>query len=192
MARRSLAAAQKKALKSGATIVFIDEAGFYLLPGLVRTYAPRGHTPILKALLTYDHLSVMSGITISGKLYTLVRDRALNSRYSVRFLNHLRQQINKRLLVIWDGSSIHRKEVTTFMTDGGAEHIHLEQLPAYAPDLNPDEGVWQHLKNVELRNVTCKDMPDLHRELNRAIMRLRSKPHLIKSFFAGAGLPIKT
>lgn len=179
-------------MKDGLVIIFIDEAGFYLLPGLVRTYAPRGQTPVLKPFLTYDHLSVMSGITMLGQLYTLVRERALSSTDSVRFLKHLRHEIQRKLMVIWDGSPIHRKEVTRFMAEGGAKHIHLEQLPAYAPDLNPDEGVWQHLKNVELRNIACQDLSQLRRELGLAIMRLRSTPHVVRSFFAGAGLSIKS
>jgi len=77
------------------------------------------------------------------------------------------------------------------MAEGGAKYIHLEPLPAYAPDLNPDERGWQHLKHLELRNVSCPDVRHLRDELSLAIMRLRSKPRLIKSFFAGAGLPIK-
>lgn len=145
---------------------------------------------MLKPFLTYDHLSVMSGITMSGQLYTLVRERPLNSTDSVRFLKHLRQRIKRKLMVIWDGSPIHRKEVTRFMAEGGAKDIHLELLPAYAPDLNPDEGVWQQLKNVELRNVTCRNLPQLRRELDLAIMRLRGKPQIIRSFFAGAGLAL--
>lgn len=172
--------------------MFIDESGFYLLPGLVRTYAPQAQTPIIKTLLSYDHLSVMSGITMDGRLLTLTRKRALTSMESVRFLKHVKHQRQSKLLVVWDGSPIHRKEVTRFMADGGAKHIQLEQLPAYAPELNPAEGVWQHLKHVELRNVCCKDLSHLGRELHLAMMRLRSKPHLIRSFFAGAGLSIKT
>ena len=191
MAHKSLAGTQKKARKEGRLIVFIDEAAFYLVPGLVKTYAPQGARPMLKSAHSYDHLSVMSGITMSGKLYTLVESRTLKSTDSMLFLKHLRRQTGGKLLVIWDGCPIHRKEVTTYMADGGAKHIHLEALPAYAPDLNPDEGVWQHLKNVELRNVSCRDLPHLRDELSLAIMRLRSKPHLIKSFFAGAGLPLK-
>lgn len=174
------------------TIVFIDESGFYLLPGVVRTYAPRAQTPILKSILSYAHLSVMSGITMQGQLLTLTRKHALTSLDSVRFLKQVKQQMRSRLLVIWDGSPIHRKEVTRFMADGGSRYIHLEQLPAYAPDLNPAEGVWQHLKHVELRNVCCKDLSHPGRELKLAVMRLRSKPQIIRSFFDGAGLSIKT
>jgi transposase len=172
--------------------VFIDEAGFYLVPGLVRTYAPRGETPILSSFQTYDHLSIMSGVTMGGKLYTLVRDTALTSLESVVFLKHVRRETKSKLLVIWDGSPIHHREVTTFMENGGARYIHLEQLPPYAPELNPDEGVWEQLKNVEMRNLSCKDLNHLRIELNLAINRLRSKPRLIQSFFAGAKLSIKS
>jgi transposase len=78
------------------------------------------------------------------------------------------------------------------MADGVAQYIHLEQLPAYAPELNPAEGVWQHLKHVELQNVCCKNLSYLGRELSLAMIRLRNKPHVIRSFFAGAGLSMKT
>jgi hypothetical protein len=59
----------------------------------------------------------------------------------------------------------------------------------YAPDLNPwDTGGWDHLKHVELRNVTCLDLDELHLELHLAIGRLRQKPHLARLFFKAAGL----
>src|SRR5438067_2292674 len=133
----------------------------------------------------------MSGVTMGGKLYTLVRDAALTSLEGVVFLKHVRRETKSKLLVIWDGSPIHRREVTTFMQNGGASHIHLEQLPPYAPELNPDEGVWEQLKNVGVRNLSCKDLNHLRIELNLTINRLRSKPRLIQAFFAGAKLSIK-
>jgi len=121
VAHRSLAGAEKKALKSGSLIVFIDEAAFYLVPGVVKTYAPRGERPILKSAHGYDHLSVMSGITRSGKFYTLVENRGLRSTDSVLFLKHLHRQTSDKLVVIWDSCAIHRKEVTTLMAEGGAK-----------------------------------------------------------------------
>jgi transposase len=129
---------------------------------------------------------------MAGQLSSLVRARALNSTARGRLLKPLRHEIKGKLMVLWDGSPLHRKEVTRFMAAGGAKHIDLELLPAYAPDLNPAEGVWQQLKNVELRNVPCQNLPQLRRELGLAIMRLRNKPHLVRSFFAEAGLPIET
>jgi transposase len=187
-----MAGAQKKARVEGRAIVFVDESGFYLLPGLVRTYAPCGQTPILRPVYTRDHLSVMSGITMDGRLYTLVRDDALDSLDSVVFLRHLLPHVSDKLLVIWDGSPIHKGAVRTFLAEGGAQSVHLEQLPPYAPDLNPGEGVWHHLKNVEMRNLCCLNLGHLRSELYLAIKRLRHKSHLITACFAEAGLPIET
>lgn len=119
----------------------------------------------------------------------MTRYDALHGLDSVHFLKHLLSQTDRKLLVIWDGSPIHRSvEVRTFLANGAAKQIHLERLPAYAPDLNPDEGTWQHLKRVELCNVCCFDLNHLHQQLNLAILRLRRKPDLIQSFFAQAGL----
>ena len=68
--------------------------------------------------------------------------------------------------------------------------MRLEALPGYAPDLNPwDEGGWNHLKNVEMRNLICLDLEELHQEFHLAVGRLRRKPHLFGSFFDAAGLP---
>jgi transposase len=183
---------RRRAVTERRTLVFIDESGFYLLPGVVRTYGPKGQTPVVDKRLTRDHLSVMVAVTPVGKLYTLVRRESLSSSESVAFLKHLLVQTGKPLLVIWDGSPIHRWGVVReFMVEEGAKRIHLEALPGYAPDLSPlDQGCWHHLKNVEMGNLSCMDMEELHLEFHLAIGRLRQKPRLIQSFFAAAGLPL--
>lgn len=148
-------------------------------------------TPVLRPHLTRHHLSVMSGVTPCGQLYTLTRRRPLTSAECIAFLGHVWRMAGGKLLAVWDGSPIHRsKEIKAFLAGGGSRLVHLERLPAYAPELNPDEGVWQHLKHVELRNLCCRDLDHLSVELNLAVKRLREKPSLIRSFFAGAGLDI--
>jgi transposase len=181
---------RRRAARERRTLVFIDESGFYLLPGVVKTYGPKGKTPVIDKRLTRDHLSVMAGFTLAGKVYTLVRQEALTSENSVDFLEHLLRQTGKRLLVIWDGSRIHKwGAVQEYMAGGGAKWIHLEALPGYAPDLSPwDQGGWHHLKHVEMRNLSCMDLEELHLELHLAIGRLRQKPQLVLNFFAAAGL----
>lgn len=180
---------QRRARRERRVLVFEDESGFYLLPGLVRTYAPEAHTPILREKQTRDHLSVMGGMTPAGKVYTLARQESLNGLHSVEFLQHLRRVAGERLLVIWDGSPIHRREAVREFVAGTKGKVWVEALPGYAPDLNPwDEGGWHHLKNVEMRNLVCRDLEELHQEFYLAIARLRQKPHLVLSFFAQAGL----
>lgn len=170
-------------------MVFVDEAGFYLLPGAVRTYAPSGQTPILKTPCRYEHLSVISAITPDGRLFTWTQTKAVDGASIVRFLKHLLNHIDGKLLLIWDGLPAHRsRTVKAFLTAGAAKRLHLERLPAYAPDLNPDEGVWNYLKHVELANVCCHTLDDLRLQLRQAIVRLRRKPHIIQSFFRAAGV----
>lgn len=85
-----------------------------------------------------------------------VQTEAFRGPGVVCFLRHLLWQIVGKLLVIWDGSPIHRaKVVKAFLAAGGAEHLWLEQLPGYAPELNPVEGIWHYLKRVRLGNVGC-------------------------------------
>jgi transposase len=182
----------RRARRERRTLVFEDESGFYLLPGVVKTYAPEGITPVLREKQTRDHLSVMGGMTPEGRVYTLVRQESLNGLHSIEFLLHLLRVAGDRLLVIWDGSPIHRRvEVKEFVA-GTRGRVWLEALPGYAPDLNPwDEGGWHHLKDVEMRNLVCRDLDELHQELDLAIGRLRQKPHLVRSFFAQAGLKLQ-
>jgi transposase len=171
------------------TLVFVDEAGFYLLPSVVKTYAPRARTPVLRARLTRDHLSVMGGMTPAGRVYTLARQESLDGSHSVEFLIHLMRVAGERLLVVWDGSPIHRRTLVQEFASGTRGKVRLEALPGYAPDLNPwDEGGWNHLKNVEMRNLVCRDLEELHEQFHLAVHRLRRKAWLVHSFFKQAGL----
>jgi transposase len=178
-----------RARKQGRTLVFVDEAGFYLLPGKVRTYSPQGRRPMMPEWQTHDHLSVMGAVTLQGQVYTRVRQEPLTGLDTVAFLEHLGREIGGPVQVVWDRSPIHRRAVVgEFVEAVGADGLALEFLPAYAPDLNPVEWLWQYLKDVEMRNLVCVDLEELHEELHLALGRVRQKPRLSRAFFAGAGL----
>ena len=86
--------------------------------------------------------------------------------HTIEFLKYLIRHVGPRLLVVWDGSPIHRrKEVEQFLASAIGHGVRVERLPPYAPDLNPVEGAWQHLKHVEMRNLVCLDLEELHLEL---------------------------
>ena len=156
---------------------------------MVRPYAPVGQTPVLRAWCTRDHLSAISAISPEGKVYFHSQDSAITSADVVAFLEHLLREVPGRMVLIWDGAPIHRSRVIRdFLANGAAQRLHLERLPAYAPELNPGEGLWQHLKGVERRNVCGFDIPHLRHELRDAVKRVRRRPHLITSFFRGAKL----
>jgi transposase len=113
----------------------------------------------------------------------------MDSSDVVAFLEHLLREVPGCMVLIWDGAPIHRSHVIReFLANGAAQRLHLERLPAYAPEPNPGEGLWQQLKGVELRNVCCFDIPPLRHELRDAVKRVRRKPRLIHGFFRGAKL----
>ena len=188
MAGQALPGAQEKALAEERTILWADEPGFYLLPALLRTWAPVAKTPVIRRKLSYDHLSAVSAISISGDLYLAVQDHAHKGADIIRFLEQLLEEIPGKLLVIWDGAPIHRsRAVKEWLSQGAACRLQLEQLPGYAPELNPDEGVWRYLKRVELRNLVCADLGELTRQFWNAAQRLLNQPEVLRSCIREVG-----
>jgi transposase len=159
------------------------------LPSVVRTYAPVGQTPILREWWTREHLSAISALSPEGKLYFHSQDHAINSEDVVAFLEHLLREVPGRMVILWDGAPIHRSHIIQeFLTNGAAPRLHLERLPAYAPELNPGEGLWAQLNGVERRNLCCFNIPHLRGELRDAVKRVRRKPRILKDCCKGAGL----
>ena len=157
----------------------------------VRTWAPRGQTPILRVKLTRDHLAAISAITPQGRLVMQVQDHAYSSEDVVQFLRLLLRKPKGKLPVIWDGSPIYRGQaVKAFLTRKAAKRLYLVQLPGYAPELNPDEGIWNYLKRVELKNVCCRDLTHLATEVRKAKDRLRHKPEIICSCVRQCGCQV--
>ncbi len=151
----------------------------------------RGQTPVLRVKLTRDHLSAIGAITPDGRLFMQRQDQAYTAEDVVRFLRLLLRRISGKLLVIWDGAPIHRANVIkAFLKRGAAKRLHLERLPGYAPELNPQEGVWNLLKRRELKNLCCRDVPQVAQELRRAKERLRHRRAVLRQCFAHAGCPV--
>ena len=182
---------EEKALAEGRTILWADESGFYLLPSLLRTWAPVGRTPVIRRKLSREHLSAISAVSavsMTGELYLAAQDHSYEGADIISFLEQLLEEIEGSLLVIWDGAPVHRsRAVKEWLARGAARRIQLEQLPGYAPELNPDEGVWRYLKRVELKNLVCAGPEQLGREFRAAAGRLLSKPEVLRSRIREAG-----
>jgi transposase len=106
----------------------------------------------------------------------------------VRFLRVLLRKIAGKLLLIWDAAPLHRGQpIKDLLARGAAKRLHLEQLPGYAPELNPVEGLWNYLKRVELGNVCCPEMGALRLALRRAKERVRHKRRVLLGCIAECG-----
>jgi transposase len=142
-----------------------------------------GQTPIVREWCTRDHLSAITATSPEGKLDCHSQDHPITSDDVVVCLEPLLCEVPGRVVSIRDGAPIHRRQlVRDFLAHGAAPRLHLERLPAYAPELNPGEGLWQQLKGVDLRNVCCFNVPHLRHELRDAVKRVRRRPRLLTSF----------
>jgi transposase len=136
-------------------------------------------------------LSAISAISQDGHLYFDLQTSGYTSANVVEFLKKLRRQIRKPLLIIWDGAPIHKGHVITdYLKAGAARYIQLEKLPGYAPELNPDEGVWGYLKRVELKNVCCANLGELSRKVKYGVTKLRRKRQVLLGCIKQVGLSL--
>ena len=116
---------------------------------MAKTYAPKGKTPLLRHKLSREHLSVMSAISENCRIYVQIQKESFKGNNVVEFLRHLSRHIKDATMLIWDGCSIHKsKDVKKFLAEENNGKIHLETLPKYSPELNPDESIWHYLKCV--------------------------------------------
>lgn len=151
----------------------------------MRTYAPCGKTPILQQDCKYAHLSVIGAISPQGKIITQIKDGNFDGDSIVEFLKILLSMFKKEIHLIWDGAKIHCGEaVKTFLaTSADAKRLFLYRTPAYAPQFNPTEQLWNYAKNVDLKNVFSKNKTELRVKLDTVFDNFQHKTDIIKSFF---------
>ena len=181
-------------IERDAHLVFLDESGFMLTPTVRRTWAPQGQTPLLSSWDRRDRLSAISCVTMSPRrarhnfYFKLLPDNA-NAKAPdiVSFLRSLKRQLGA-FTVIWDGSNIHSR--SKLVKEYLAKHpeIVAETLPGYAPELNPDEGVWGWTKYGRLANLAASSTLELRQRIQKEFATLRDERQLLNSFVREADL----
>jgi len=166
-----------------AMLVFVDESGFSLIPSVGKTWAPQGETPILKHKMSWPKLSAISAVTPNPHLYLNLVDGTIKSIQVIRFVRHLLRHIPGRIFLLWDGLNPHRSQMTRSALKRYASRLTIYRLPAYAPELNPDEGLWAYLKGHALVGFCPPDQQSLKTAIRQEVRRIRKRPALIRSFF---------
>jgi transposase len=180
-----------------AHLVFLDESGFMLTPTVRRTLAPRGQTPVLPCWDRRDRISAISAITLSPKLKLpglyfelLPDDTNATAEHVVAFLRALKKSL-PRFTVIWDRHGIHARAraVKAFLKANPS--VVAEDLPAYAPQENPDEGVWGWTKYGRLANFAPADTAALRDRVHAELTWLKEHPYFLSSFIEHTNLPLQ-
>ena len=182
-----MAGAKKNAARQGKTIVFIDESGLSERPHRVRTWAPRGQTPVLQYHFNWKTLSAIAGITF-WNFYFRLYPGAVRGPQVVDFFKHLSRHLRGKVLIVWDGLPCHRSHLVREYLKQQTGRIAIEWLPAYAPELNPVEFLCGHWKNHELPNLCPHDYSALSWHARAALRRMRRRPTLVAAFWKQARL----
>jgi len=171
-----------------AHIVFIDESGILMAPLVRRTWAPVGETPFLyQKGRSYQKVSMIAALTVPpvrkriGLYFSIHTDRNFIARTVVGFLKRLHRHIQRPLLVVWDRSRIHRSVLVQSYVQKN-RRVHIELLPAYAPELNPVEQFWGYLKRNCLANFAPTDIDELSYSARRQSDRIRKRSGVLRSF----------
>ena len=173
-------------------MLFIDESGFLLIPSVRKTWSPVGQTPILRHGYRHERIAAISGIAVSPRrfhcsLYCQLYEDNIQGEEVALFLRHLLRQIRGQLIVLLDNGTIHRADPVQELLER-TRRLHLVPFPAYAPELNPDEGVWNHLKRG-LANGRPDSQAELMDVLSEHICRLAATPQLLRGCIQHSELP---
>ena len=188
-----MAAGKKNAARLGAHLVFADESGFLLAPLVAKTWAPRGCTPFQRHRQGHrDKISVISGISLSPKryrlgLYYLLFFDNIGQEEVCLFLRELLRLLHGPITVLLDNSSTHQGEPLQKLLRKHPR-LSIEHFPSYAPELNPDEGVWSLAKR-KLANSRPDDVDELMEDIIRTMEKIRKSPTKLRSCILQSELP---
>ena len=187
-----MAAHKKRASHLGAYLVFVDESGFLLMGTVSRTWAPQGKTPQIRYRYQHDKISVISGLSVSPRyqrigLYYHWQQGNIRRPDVCRFLGDLLRHLRGPIVVVLDNGKIHKGDE---MRDFVEKHprLHIEYFPGYAPELNPDEGVWNQAKRA-LANNRPETLDELSEQVLIEIETIRFSPARMRFCFHDSELP---
>ena len=175
---------RKRAKKHAATIFFLDEAGFSSEPNLGRTYGLKGQTPVVNTTGQRQKINAISAVSAKGGFWSQVYTGMLNAGRFVDFLKSFRRGGRGKVFLIVDGHPSHKAKVVASYVASCHGDLELHFLPPYAPDLNPDEFVWQYAKTNGVAKKPLKRNESLRQRVENDLAAIKSKPKLVRSFFS--------
>jgi transposase len=174
---------RRLAQQAGAEIMFGDEAGVRSDAHAGTTWALRGQTPVVRTTGQRFGLNMISAVSRRGRLrFMIVRGRVTATRF-IEFLRRLVYRTKRPIFLIVDGHSIHRSRSVSHCLHSLQARLRLFYLPPYSPELNPDELVWNDLKNQGVGRMVIEGAAHLHHAVGSHLRFLQRCPTLIRSFF---------
>ena len=170
-----------------AMLYFLDESGVSLAPVIGTTWAPIGETPKIKVTGKRGGLCLSSAISPAGKMVFRIEKGKINAQAHIDFLSKIiLQHPNRKIIIIEDNARPHIAKLVKEFVISNKKRIAIYNIPAYSPELNPDEEVWNYLKNVKLKDHQARSKEEFRTLTESKMKSIQRKPNLISSFFIGS------
>lgn len=176
--------------------MFEDESGVSLTPSVRRTWAPRGSTPVLTHRFNWKRMSMAAALAYrpDGTEATLVfhtHAGAYNDETLIHFLTELRRHLRRaKVTLLWDGLPSHRSRAMRSFIVSQRGWLVVERLPAYAPELNPVEGLWGNVKGRELANLCAETIEETVQAAESGLKRVGKDADLAFALLRRTGLSL--
>ncbi len=168
---------------AGGSVFFLDEAGIRTDYHSGTTWAPVGHTPIVRGTGDRKSINMISAISTQGKIHFSFLAGNLNSAIFIDYLKKLMHDIPGPIFLIVDGYPSHRSKETLDFVQGTEGRLNLFFLPPYSPELNPDEWVWKNIKNDRVGKMASRSVVEMRNGIDKAVSWLQSATDHVLSFF---------
>lgn len=181
--RETYPALRQRARRRGAAIFFLDEAGVRSDAPLGRTWAPRGRTPVVQTSGQRQKVNAISAVSPRGAFWYKVFTERLNATTFRAFLQAFLRGRRHPVFLVVDGHPAHRAGLIATFVQAQRGRLELHFLPGYAPDLNPDEFVWNHLRQQGVTKTPLRQNESLHERVDQDLAAIKRRPALLRSFF---------
>jgi transposase len=174
---------KRRAKREGAMIFFLDEAGFQSDPPLGRTCGLKGSTPVVKTSGQRQSINVISAVNARGAFWAATYEGKLNGESFVSFLQNFMKGRSGKVFLVLDGHPAHTAKVAESYVTSLGGRLEFHRLPTYAPDLNPDEFVWSHMKTNGVSKKPLKQNESLRQRVEEDLVKIHDNRPLVRSFF---------
>ena len=174
---------QRVAEKFGADIGFQDDSGVGIMTRHGKTWGLRGETPVIKVSMKRGGYNVVSVVTAEGEMRYSVKEGNINGEVFIEFLKHLIQGRDRPLILLVDHAKFHSSKPVRDFVRAHRSELRIFFLPKRAPEMNPDEQVWNEIKTNHIGKQPLKDKNDLKKRLYSVLGSLQKNTKRILSFF---------
>ena len=181
--RQTYPAIARRAKAHGAEVFFWDESGFRADTVHGKTWGVRGQTPVVERPGQRQSVSAASAVTAQGAFWFCVYEGALNGERFIELLKKMMHRRRKSVHLILDSLPAHKRSIVGDYVASTAGRLTLHFLPGYAPDLNPDELVWSHVKRTGTARRPLRKGEKLREKIEEQLATIQKLPSLIRSFF---------